>query len=44
VIRGSDAALSNRFFHVWTFEAGRILRLSVHTERSRALDAAGLPA
>jgi ketosteroid isomerase-like protein len=41
-IRGSDAEVSNRYFHVWTFGDARIVRLSVHTERKRALEAAGL--
>jgi ketosteroid isomerase-like protein len=41
-IRGSHAEVSNRYFHVWTFGDGRIVRLSVHTERGRALEAAGL--
>lgn len=41
-IRGSDAEVSNRYFHVWTFSDGRIARLSVHTERRGALEAAGL--
>jgi ketosteroid isomerase-like protein len=41
-IRGSDAEVSNRYFHVWTFGDGKIVRLSVHTERKRALEAAGL--
>ena len=41
-IRGSGGEVSNRFFHVWTFSDGKIIRLSVHTERRRALEAAGL--
>jgi ketosteroid isomerase-like protein len=41
-IRGSDATVSNRYFHVWTFRDGKVVRLSVHTERGRALEAAGL--
>ena len=41
-IRGSDAEVSNRFFHVWTFRDGKIARLSIHTDRNRALEAAGL--
>ena len=43
-MRGSDAQVSNRFFHVWTFRDGRIVRLSVHTDRNRALEVAGLSA
>jgi ketosteroid isomerase-like protein len=41
-IRGSDAEVSNHYFHVWTFGDGKIARLSVHTARRRALEAAGL--
>jgi ketosteroid isomerase-like protein len=41
-IRGSDAELWNHFFHVWTFGDGKITRFSTHTERGRALEAAGL--
>jgi len=42
-MRGSDAEVWNRFFHVWTLRDGRIVRLSVHTDRKRSLEAAGLP-
>ena len=41
-MRGSDAEVWNRFFHVWTFADGKVARLSIHTDRSRALEAAGL--
>jgi ketosteroid isomerase-like protein len=41
-IRGSDAEVWTRFFHVWTFAGGKIARLSIHTKRSQALEAAGL--
>jgi ketosteroid isomerase-like protein len=41
---GSDAEISNRFFNVFSFRDGRIARLSFHTDRSRALEAAGLSA
>ena len=41
-MRGTDAEVWNRFFHVWTLRDGRIVRLSVHTDRSRSLEAAGL--
>jgi ketosteroid isomerase-like protein len=41
-MRGSDAEVWNRFFHVWTFRDRKIIRLSIHTERDRALEAAGL--
>jgi ketosteroid isomerase-like protein len=41
-MKGSDAEVWNRFFHVWTFAGGKVIRLSIHTDRSRALEAAGL--
>ena len=41
-IRGSGAEVSNRYFHVWTFGADKVVRLSVHTMRKRALEAAEL--
>ena len=41
-MRGTDAEVWNRFFHVWTFRDGRIVRLSIYTDRNRALEAAGL--
>ena len=41
-IKGSDAEVWNRFFHVWTFGDGKIVRLSIHTDKNRALEAAGL--
>ena len=41
-IRGSDAEVWNRFFHVWTLRDGKIVRLSVHTDRNRALEVASL--
>src|SRR3954453_7542092 len=34
-IKGSDAEVSNRFLHVWTFGGGKIVRLSIHTDRGR---------
>jgi ketosteroid isomerase-like protein len=40
-MKGSDAEVWNRFFHVWTFTDGKIVRLSIHTDRDRALEAAG---
>jgi ketosteroid isomerase-like protein len=30
-MRGTDAEAWNRFFHVWTFRDGRVVRLSIHT-------------
>jgi len=41
-IKGSDAEIWNDLFHVWTFRDGKILRVSSHNEKSRALKAAGL--
>jgi ketosteroid isomerase-like protein len=41
-LKGSDAEVWNRFFHVWTFCKGKITRRSSHSERSQALKAAGL--
>ncbi len=43
-MKGSDAEVWNRFLHVWTFRDGRIVRLSVHADRDRALEVAGLSA
>jgi ketosteroid isomerase-like protein len=41
-MRGTDAEVWNRFVHVWTFRDGKVARLSIHTDRTRALEAAGL--
>jgi ketosteroid isomerase-like protein len=41
-VRGGDARVSNRFFHVWTFRRGQAVRFSAHTDRGAALAAAGL--
>src|SRR6266513_516180 len=41
-MKGSGAELWNRLFHVWTFRDGKVVRISSHTDRSRALEAAGL--
>jgi ketosteroid isomerase-like protein len=41
-MRGTDAEVWNRFFHAWTLRDGRIVRLSVHTDRNRSLEAAGV--
>jgi|SRR5918995_1647692 ketosteroid isomerase-like protein len=41
-LSGSDSEISNRFFEVWTFREGKIVRVSIHTDRNRALEAAGL--
>jgi ketosteroid isomerase-like protein len=39
---GSEADIGNRYFHVWAFAEGKIVRLSIYGERERALEAAGL--
>jgi ketosteroid isomerase-like protein len=41
-IRGGDSEVWNRFFHVFTFRDGKIVRQSIHTDRNRTLEAAGL--
>jgi ketosteroid isomerase-like protein len=41
-MKGTDAEVRNHFVHVWTLRDGKIIRLSVHTDRDRALEAAGL--
>jgi ketosteroid isomerase-like protein len=41
-MRGSEAELENRYFHVWTFSEGKIARLSIHSDRNLALEAVGL--
>jgi ketosteroid isomerase-like protein len=41
-VRGSDAEIFQLFFHVWTFSEGKIIRESIHTDRHRALEVAGL--
>jgi ketosteroid isomerase-like protein len=41
-MKGSDAEIWNDLFHVWTFRHGKVLRLSSHNEKKRALEAAGL--
>jgi ketosteroid isomerase-like protein len=41
-MRGSDSEVWNRFFHVWTFADGKVVRLSIHTDRNRAIEAAGI--
>jgi ketosteroid isomerase-like protein len=41
-LKGSGSEVWNRFFHVWTFRDGRIVRRSSHTDENEALEAAGL--
>jgi ketosteroid isomerase-like protein len=42
-MKGSDAEVWNRYFNAWTFRDGKIVRVSSHTDRTRALEAAGVP-
>jgi uncharacterized protein len=39
--RGSGAATGFRYFHVWTFRAGKVIRLEMFRDRAGALAAAG---
>ncbi len=41
-MKGSDAEIWNRLFHAWTFRDGKIVRISSHTDKTRAFEAAGL--
>jgi ketosteroid isomerase-like protein len=41
-MKGSGAEVWNRLFHVTTFRDGKIVRFSSHTDKNRALEAAGL--
>lgn len=41
-MKGSDAEVWNHLFHVWTFRDGKVVRTSSHTDKNRALKAAGL--
>jgi ketosteroid isomerase-like protein len=43
-MKASGTDIWNRFFHVWTFRDGKVIRFSTHTDKSRALEAAGLRA
>jgi ketosteroid isomerase-like protein len=43
-MKGSGAEVWNRFFNAWTFRDGKIVRFSSHTDRARALQAAGISA
>jgi uncharacterized protein len=40
--KGSGIDIDQRFTHVWTVQAGRVVRLQAFTERSAALKAVGL--
>ncbi len=41
-MKGSDAEVWNDLFHVWTFRDGKVVRVSSHNDKNRALEAAGL--
>jgi ketosteroid isomerase-like protein len=41
-MQGSGAEVWTRFFDVVTFRGGKVVRLSAHLDRNRALEAAGL--
>ena len=41
-MRGSDAEVWTRFFDVFTFRNRKVLRMSAHLSKERALEAAGL--
>ena len=41
-MKGSDAEVWNRLFHVFTFRDGRIARVSAHADKKQALETAGL--
>ena len=41
-MRGSDAEVWTRFFDVFTFRNGKVLRTSAHLSKESALEAAGL--
>ena len=41
-LKGSEAEVWNRYFNAWTFRDGKVVRVSSHTDRARALEAAGL--
>jgi ketosteroid isomerase-like protein len=41
-MRGSDSEVRNSRFHVWTFRDGKVVRLSAHADKDRALEAAGM--
>ncbi len=41
-MKGSEAEVWNDYFNVWLFSGAQIVRQSVHLDRRRALEAAGL--
>lgn len=40
--KGSDMEITSRYFHVWIFRDGSVIRLSSHTGEAAALKAAGM--
>jgi ketosteroid isomerase-like protein len=40
--KGSGVPVENRFFQVWTFQQGKVIRYQGFTDRAEALEAAGL--
>ncbi len=40
--KGSSVPVEDQAFHVWTFRAGKIIRVEVFAQESDALEAAGL--
>jgi ketosteroid isomerase-like protein len=43
VAKKSGIVFERRFFHVWTLEGGKVVRVQVITDESEARKAAGLP-
>jgi ketosteroid isomerase-like protein len=41
-LKGSSAEVWNDYFDVWSFRGGKVAGMSAHTDRTRALRAAGL--
>ena len=41
-LSGSQAEVTNRYFHAWSLEGGKVVRLSAQTDRGQALEAVGL--
>ena len=41
-IKASGGEISNRFFHVWELNGGKVVAWTVFTDRRHALEAAGL--
>jgi ketosteroid isomerase-like protein len=39
LMKGSSAEIWNDYFHAWTIRDGRVVRLSSHLERQKALEA-----